>query len=891
MSSEAIVEETLINNSNLTNKGAVKISALAKTTLREIRRSFGRFISILCLIALGVLAYVGISVAGADMRYTGITYSNDYNLADIFIQSTAGLDASDEERLAGFHDLRHIDYGYSADVTALNAKVKDNTSIADQVTLKLESLPRRLSQYELLSGRLPNAKDEIVLDQSLAQRYGLGDKLRLITTSTIDKSLEQLTQDTFKVVGFANSPEYLSKKMRGTSLTGKGEITGFAGVKEDVFKMDVYTIARAESTLLNRSETETTKYDDQIKAQIKKLDKELNDKQKSNARIDALQKDLQEEIKQGESALANAKRMLGSNDERVKKIEGELARANEALAKIEQPTYNLTSRNNLVAYHDFFDNGARLDVLAYIFPVFLFFIAVLVTSTTMKRMVEEQRPQIGALKSLGYRPISIMEKYLIYGMIPGITGTIIGVTFGLTLLPLLIYTAYKANYIFTDLRLRFSFGYVFIGVVVALLCTLLPIIFAVHASLKEKTIALLRPKVAKAGKRILLERIPFIWRHLSFTAKVTARNLFRYKERMFMTILGIAGSIALLIMGIGIRDALGATLDIQLNKIYRYDIMTRFNPASSDAELQTYDDVIKHNKSIANGLQTIFDNVEVKQQDTDNKALSLIVPEQPEALHDYIELFDSNNNPIVVPDTGIALSQDLAETLGVNIGDEIELLQNDEVYRANVGVINQWYFGNQAVFTPKYYKKVFGKNPTYDAYFLKLDEKGDTHQVLFDLQNTAANMYASTLDGMVNTAKGSVDGLNLVMGVLLSLASLLAVIVLYNLTNINISERIREISTIKVLGFYPSEVTRYIYRETLILTVMGIIVGWFLGTALEQFVIIKIPPEQVMFYRKIFWTNYAISSLIILAIAFCVMLVMHLKLKRVNMLDALKSVE
>jgi putative ABC transport system permease protein len=891
MSSEAIVEETLLNNPNLTNKGAVKISALAKTTLREIRRSFGRFISILCLIALGVLAYVGISVAGADMRYTGISYSNDYNLADIFIQSTAGLDASDKETLAAFHDLRHIDYGYSADVTALNAKVKDSNSIADQVTLKLESLPRTLSQYELLSGRLPEKKDEIVLDQSLAQRYGIGDKLRLITTSTIDKSLEHLTQDTFKVVGFANSPEYLSKRMRGTSLTGKGEITGFAGVQDEVFDMDVYTIARAESTLLNRSETETTQYDDQIKAQIKKLDKELNAGDKKNARIDALQRDLQAKIKQGERELANAKRMLGASDERVKRIEGELARASEALAKIEQPTYNLTSRNNLVAYHDFFDNGARLDVLAYIFPVFLFFIAVLVTSTTMKRMVEEQRPQIGALKSLGYRPISIMEKYLIYGMIPGITGTIIGVTFGLTLLPILIYSAYKMSYIFVDLRLRFSFIYVLTGVVVALLCTLLPIIFAVHASLKEKTIALLRPKVAKAGKRILLERIPFIWRHLSFTAKVTARNIFRYKERMFMTILGIAGSIALLIMGIGIRDALGATLDIQLNQIYRYDIMTRFNPESSDAELQAYDSVIHNNNSITHALQTIFDNVEVKQQETDNKALSLIVPEQPEALHDYIELFDSNNNPIVVPDTGIALSQDLAETLGVNIGDEIELLQKDEVYRAHVGVINQWYFGNQAVLTPKYYKKVFGKNPTYDAYFLKLDEKGDRQQVLFDLQNTAANMYASTLDGMVHAAKGSVDGLNLVMGVLLSLASLLAVIVLYNLTNINISERIREISTIKVLGFYPSEVTRYIYRETLILTVMGIIVGWFLGTALEQFVIIKIPPEQVMFYRKIFWTNYAISSLIILAIAFCVMLVMHLKLKRVNMLDALKSVE
>jgi len=890
-SSKAIIEESLIDNSSSKKKGEVKMSALAKTTFREIKRSFGRFISILCLIALGVLAYVGISVTGSDMRYTGIKYSNEFHLADIFIQSTYGLDRADRDTLDAVHDLKRVEYGYAVDVTALNSNVEAEHTINDEVTLHVESLPKELSQYEVVTGRLPETNDEIIVDNALRDKYAIGDAIKFIKKSSLDTSLNNLTRETFTIVGFANSPEHLPVRMRGVSMTGKGEINGFAGVKPDVFDMDVYTIARGESTLRNRSETETSMYDDQIKVQTTRLKDSLNDKAKTNDRLENLKSRLRSQIQAGEQGVAQARRAYGPTDERVTKAESDLALARNQLEQLDNPTYIVTGRNGLVGYHEFFDNGARLDILAYIFPVFLFFIAVLVTSTTMKRMVEEQRPQIGALKSLGYRPISIMKKYLVYGMIPGSIGTLIGVILGLTVLPMLIYTAYKSSYIFPRLLLRFSPFYVTIGVVVAILCTVLPVIFAVNSSVREKTIALMRPKVQKAGKRIFLERVKLIWEHMSFTAKVTARNLFRYKERMFMTVLGIAGSVALLIMGFGIRDSLTSTLDIQLNNLYRYDILTRFNPQSPDGELKTYEDIVKDTQRVNGAAKVIFDNVEVPQTDADNKELSLIVAQQPQTFHEYINLLDVEDQPIMMTDDGITLSQDLAESLGLGIGDEVEILQNEKVYKAKIGAINQWYFGNQAVFTPKGYENVFKKIPVYDAYLLKVDNKDAIPQVLSDLQDTGANLYANTLNATTDMAKGTLDGLNLVMGVLIVLSGLLAVIVLYNLTNINISERIRELSTIKVLGFYPSEVTRYIYRETLILTLMGIVVGWFLGTALEQFVIIEIPPEQVMFYRKIFWTNYAISSVIVFIVSLIIMYVMHRKLKSVNMLDALKSNE
>jgi len=883
------IAATQINNSQ--KKWKPQISALTKTTFREIRRSFGRFISILCLIALGVLAYVGISVTGADMRYTGIKYANDYKLADIFVQSTYGLDESDMDKLAEFHDLKLVEYGYATDVTAVKADIKDDHKVEDKVTLKVESLPQTLSQYEVVSGRLPEQPDEIILDNAVAKKYQLGDKITLISTAEIDKSLDNLNRDTFTVVGFANSPEYFSIRTREMSLSGKGEINGFAGVLPSVFKLDVYTIARAQSTLLNRSETDTEMYDKQIKTQIKKLSDDLNESAETNTRVQKLRTDLQEQLDTGEQELAQAKRIFGANSERVIKGENDLALLRNQLDKLELPRYIVTGQNDLIAHHSFFDNGERLDVLAYIFPVFLFFIAVLVTSTTMKRMVEEQRPQIGALKSLGYRPLSIMKKYLVYGIIPGTLGTILGAVLGLTVLPILIYSSYQTSYIFPRLLLRFSAVYVFIGVVIALLCTVIPVIFAVNSSVAEKTISLMRPKAQKAGKRIFLEHIPFIWNHLSFTAKVTARNIFRYKERMGMTVLGIAGSIALIIMGFGIRDALTATLDLQLNKIYHYDIMSQFNSAAPASEMEAYNDVINKNKAISGATKVIFDAVEVPQTDGENKAVTIIVPEKPEDLNEYIDLFDLDSQPIALQDTSVSVSQELAEFLGTKVGDQMVFWQDDKEYHATVGAINQWYFRNQVVFSPKYYETIFGKEPVYNAYLLKVPDEQDVPQVLLDLQNTEANLAASTLTSMTDLAKGTLDGLTLVTGVLLSLSILLAVIVLYNLTNINISERIRELSTIKVLGFYPSEVTRYIYRETLLLTIMGIVVGWFLGTALEQFVVIKIPPEQFMFYRKVFWTNYALSSVLILAVALIIMVVMHIKLKRVDMLDALKAVE
>ena len=360
---------------------------------------------------------------------------------------------------------------------------------------------------------------------------------------------------------------------------------------------------------------------------------------------------------------------------------------------------------------------------------------------------------------------------------------------------------------------------------------------------------------------------------------------------MLMTVLGIAGCISLIIMGIGIRDSLSATIRVQLEELYRYDVSSIYNTEASQADLKSYEKVIATHPDIKSSLQTLGESIELSQTGRANKNLSLIVPRSPELLNDFIYIEDPAGNPLTATDDGVILSQKIAEVEGVKIGDEITLMRDSHTYTARVAAINQWYMGHQIIMSPTYYQMVFGQQPEFDSYYINVRDSENLTAILSALNDEAANTLTMRLGATTDIVRENMDGLNLVMVVLLLLAILLAVIVLYNLTNINISERIRELSTIKVLGFYPKEVTLYIYRETLILTVIGIIVGWGLGTMLEQFIIIQIPPAEIMFHRDIYWTNYAVSSCITFAISLAVMLVMHRKLKRVDMIEALKSVE
>lgn len=1145
------------------------MSALNKTILREIKGTFGRFISILLLIAVGVFAYVGISVTGSNMRYTGIQYSNDLNLADIFIQSTYGLNEDDQKALATIPELTYIEYGYSTDVTIAKAG-QAKTNPENQLSIKIESLPQTLSVYEVVDGRLPENKNEIVFDNKVnnMEKLAIGDTIEFIKTNDDDNSVDNFTQTTYTIVGFVNSAEYLLSTERGQSLSGKGELYAYAAVLPEVFDMEVYTIARAKADIANESDTEKQTYDDNITTRIlnikstidekelaeKRLDKikteieetltdaeqkiadgkkELTDAEKTltdseteladakneyysgkdefetqiaeqttlltsseqalnNAKVELDQAELQlqtakEELDAaeqgliaGETALEQAmsewqtnydlfleqktqyetaeetyaqakadweaeiisweiaqadlddriaisgltpalqaeqdaldaqkqildqtqielastrtyldgvkttldnaeielnaaKTILDANqvelnsgreqyeaglveyntgkqqfdenyqvylqakadiengwqllntaqtdgeitladawaqisegeqklqegwqefnekkpeaEQEIAEAEQEITDARTELADLKAPTYMVKSRNDLLGYDMFFDNGARLDVLAYIFPTFLFFIAALVTLTTMTRMVEEQRTQIGTLKALGYTKKDILRKYIIYGAISGGIGTIIGTILGLEILPRLIYSAYSSGFLFTDVQTKFYPVYVAIGIIIAIICTIVPAVASVNTSLKEKATELMRPKAPKVGKRILLERFSFIWSKMSFNYKVTARNLFRYKQRMFMTIIGIAGCVALLIMGIGIRDSLGKTITVQLDEIYTYDIEARFNSEADATDLTNYANAIATNPNIESDLKVVLDTVEISRVGEANDEISVVVPEKPNQLNDYIYLMDTKDAPIIADNTGIVLSQKMAESYNVVAGDEITLVKDEFEYTAKVGAVNQWYIGHQMVIAPDYYQTLFGEQPPYNAYLINVNNSEQIPKILNALNDQKANLLTMSLGSTTEVYEENMNGLNLVMVVLLGLATLLAVIVLYNLTNINISERIRELSTIKVLGFYPKEVTLYIYRETLILTVLGIIVGWFLGTALEQFVIIQIPPKEVLFHRDIYWTNYAISSAITYAIALVIMFIMHRKIKNVDMIEALKSVE
>lgn len=624
---------------------------------------------------------------------------------------------------------------------------------------------------------------------------------------------------------------------------------------------------------------------------FKKAEEELSQRENQ---IEEAKLELKENKAKLKTELNKAKKELQEAEEKIADGEEKIKDAKKQIKKIEKPTLYILDRDSHQSFVEYEGCANSIDALAKIFPVFFFAVAALVCLTTMTRMVDEQRINIGTLKGLGYKTSQISKKYILYALIACLTGSILGLAIGFSVFPTVIFFAYGMMYSIENIVYVFSIP-IAIGITsLALIIITLSAYMACRKELKETPAILMRPKAPKSGKRILLERIPFIWNRFSFISKVTVRNIFRYKKRFLMTVLGIAGCTALILTGFGIKDSIEMILTGQYGTLFKYDMSLVIQSDMTDKQIYELRKNLSDIDEINKYEFFSYENGDIKVNNT-TKEITIVVPENLEKMDKFIHLQDrKTQNPIELNNKGIVLTEKIARDLGVKAGDEIELINSDDKKaKIKVSHITENYISHYAYISPENYIKLFEKDLDFNRLIgilnnpsVKIEDK--LSKKLFDIE---------TVDGITfNTASketfhNTIKNLNYVVLIMIISAGALAFVVLYNLTNVNISERIREIATIKVLGFYDKEVSAYIYRENIILTIIGTVVGLGLGTILHKFIMVTVEIQSMMFGRVIDMSSYFIATVLTIVLSLFVNLAMFYKLRNVKMVESLKSVD
>lgn len=1134
-------------------------TALLKSSIREIKQSPARFLSILGIIFLGVAFFVGIGATGPDMIKSADHYYGKTKLADMSIYSSLGFSAEDKAVLLEEENIQTVNLQYLLD---LPLSQKNTVFRFLSLTGKDE-----LNQLHVVEGQLPKATNEILLDSNLsdAKDYQIGDTFEILAK---DDPKNQLKEHEFKIVGFAQSPEFIDNSKRGNTNVGNGSISAFAYLLPEAFQMDAYSrilisfddlrteVAYSQNyvDLMNKNKAQVTsllaprkqgrldeirekalkelndnqREIDEANAQIEEGAKQLNDALKTleagkkeleagqqtfdsemanaeaqiryqrdqlvsaqaeldqqratlesqqqalnqqskeltaaeeqlepllaqkatleaslaqlegvqqqygelvvlldgfaevpeeaqpsaieaikstasalsaqlsaspelsdafgtfaaevtveniaetqtvirsagdlieqqrlevqqslttlatqqqelaaarqslvagQAQIDAGRDALAqgqaeidrgfEQLNQGEQTLAE-QRQQGQSEldaarqefetgqeayekeaQAFQKLQDEtlpdlkaaqrtIDQEREKLDELEPATFTLLLRDDNPGYLEYEENANRISSIATVFPTIFFLIAALVSLTTMGRMIEEKRTEIGTYKALGYKNSEVSLKFIIYSLTAGLTGTLLGLLVGFYLFPTIIINAYGQLYNMTEFPTPWYLSYSLIGLAVGLFCTVGISMIVLRVDLMSSPATLLRPKAPKAGKTILLERIQPLWRRLNFNQKVTMRNLFRYKSRMFMTVFGIAGCTAMILTGFGLKNSISDIVPIQFNEVWRYQGIVTFDEEASTQAIEEYQAAVSQLDLLSATLGMTSENLTVAQTGKASQEVTVYVPENPAELSDFVSFTERKTGEVyALGDNGVIINEKLAKLFQLAIGDTIELKNGDnEIFEVTISGITENYVGHFAYFSPTYYEEIFGEIPTYNSELLLFSEaltKEQENQIANDLMKQDRVLNVTFLSDSSTALDDTTEILNIVVWLLIISAGLLAFIVLYNLNNINISERIRELSTIKVLGFYNKEVTMYIYRENIFLTLFGIIAGLFLGQILHGYVLATVELDMLMFSPEIHLLSYLYSSLITLFFTIIVGFVMYQKLKHVDMIEALKS--
>lgn len=900
-----------------------------KDLFASFTHSKGRFLSILTLMLLGSLALVGLKVTTPNMHRTANQFIQQQNMLDLAVMGDLGLDQADQEELLGLKGAR-VEFGSLLDLT-----VKGTGE-----AIRLFSPPKSLSSFRVTKGRLPQKEGELALASFWKDRYQIGDTLTLEEKAGTRSSLKRKQ---FTIVGFVQSSEMWSQKNLGTAMSGSGNLDAYALVSKEVFTTKLPVIARIQFDDLKSLDFFSQAYQKRLEDHQEELEKLLKDNGK--ARYQRLKKEADGQIQKGQKELSRAKETLQSAKNQIdqaqkqldlqetqlsklapflpakervasqEKIhqakeqldqkkkdwtagEKELAKKEEELKKakterdqLEIPTYHVYDRKTMPGgqgYLMYSNASSSISAIGNIFPVVLYLVAAMVTFTTMTRFVDEERTNAGVFKALGYRTKDIILKFVLYGFFAGTIGTLLGSLLGHYFLSGIISNIITQGMVIGESREYFYRDITLIALGLSFVASVLPAYWVARKELKEEANLLLLPKPPVSGSKIFLERVHFIWKRLNFTHKVTARNLFRYKQRMLMTIFGVAGSVALLFAGLGIQSSVGSVSKRQFQEILSYELIVAKKTNASYQESKELTNRLA--KSDIKDYRAIYSKVieASLKNGHDKQTVTMLVTDCAD-FSPFVSLRSFKQGESLSLKKGVIISSKLAQLAQVTVGDRLTL----DGHSFKVAGITENYVGHFIYMDQASYQKIYGERTSENSYLVQL-QNSSTQQVQAvsrDMMALAAVKAVSQNASMISLFNSVAKSLDTTMMILVVVSVLLAIVILYNLTNINVAERIRELSTIKVLGFHNKEVTLYIYRETILLSIIGILMGLVGGYYLHQFLIAMIAPDAILFYPKVGLGVFLfpVGGLILLLVLLGIYVDHYLR--KVDMLEALKSVD
>lgn len=899
--------------------------AVFKDFIRNIKGTLGRFFAIMAIVAIGVAFFAGVTASSGDMKHSSDSYYDEYNMNDIRILSSIGFTSQDIEAVSKVSGVKAV-YKTNTQDVLVDYDGRENVAHISGIPVgKASDDDSYINQLRIKEGRLPqNDKECVVKYEDTRKSMQVGDVISF-KSGTEDDINDTFKDTEYTVVGIVYTPCYVSYDL-GSSGIGNGHINYCIYVGDDEFKNNYYTEcyavidgAKDMDTYSDEYKKLIDKYADDIKAISKErldirkqtvIDEYTRAKaDKKEELLETIKKNVEDSITEQYQAYypgMDVSSMIApyvktAYEKAVAQFDFDAVNAeydkkmNETLADSDSWEWYVLTRESSYSFRDYESSANRMKAIATVFPLFFIIVAGLVCLTTMTRMVEEERGLIGTYKALGYGKATIALKYVIYAFLASLTGAVIGCAAGLRLFPYIIYESWNIIYQMPAIKYASHTILSVVAVASLILVTLIATLYSCYNELSEVPSALMRPKAPKNGKKILLEHT-FIWKHLSFTKKVTMRNIFLYKKRFFMTVIGIAGCGALITAGFGIKDSVQSIIDNQYGQIIHYDNILVFNKnADSDAR-NNLSDKISSDEYYKSSLMDYAYTAEVKiPGSADDYSTEITVVNDTSAYMDYVTFRTRRSKKTIeLDDSGVIISEKLAKDLNVKEGDNV-LIHDEDNKQATVKVsgVMEMYINNYIFMTSEYYSQVFGYTPDNNRILGILTSDGDDIQsVIGDRYLTDNNVKSLTfVKANITRFENMIQSLDLVTWVLIISAGMLAFVVLYNLTNVNISERIREIATIKVLGFYDREVGEYVYRENIILTLIGGVFGLLLGMALHAYIMTTIELDGVMFGTKINISSFLISYGITILFSLLINIFMYPSLKKIPMVESLKSVE
>lgn len=826
------------------------MKASNKDIRRTIFRNKKRFCSILIITALGVMMLSGLKAACDDLRYSADQFYDEQQVFDIQIVSTMGLN---EDDLAALRKANGIERAEGVYRETVYTSVNGSSQNAD-----VQTLGGQLNTPYLLKGRLPENEKEIAVSKTYADDSGktIGDTMRFHEPSQI--------RSTYTISAIVQDPSDLNNKDGAASFRSISASRYVCFIREDSISVPAYTAAYVQV----KGSRDMASYSDEYEALIKQAKKTLEQdvkKQQEDRRYDEL-------VEQMELA--------------AYAVDSQAA-AYVDTSSIQHPKWYIQDRSSLSSYSNIESDAASIEAVGTAFPNVFFTVAILIALTTITRMVEEERLLIGTYKALGFRNIEIMKKYLLYAGSACLLGGIIGDIGGFLLLPKFVFSIFQTLYLIPNYSLQFNAWYGIGGIALFTGGILIAVWIAVHEELRHMPAVLMRPKAPRTGARVLLERIRPLWRNLTFLNKVTARNLFRYKKRMLMTVFGIMGCSALVLCAMAINDSVSALIPRQYEHIYRYDLMVMTDDAQGGTKLSTDDEV-------SECLALLVDNATIKSSGNKEERVQLMVFSEQADVASYLSLEDLNGDPVTLEKDDVYVTQNASQVLDFSVKDTIRVQNSDlKEVRVKVTGIVQNYLGNTIYMGENTYETLFG---SYEDNAVLANFKGNISEQQKDsyvqkLEDRDGVLSVVSTSSMQDAFETSFSLITSVVYLILAMAAALAFVVLFTLSTTNISERVRELATIKVLGFYDKEVHSYVNKETLLLTLLGILVGLPAGTILAQSLTYVLNMPSIHFAVTIRPISYLYTVLLSFGFAVIVNLITNRVLNHIDMVESLKSME